>query len=198
MSFKFSLRDLLVLIALISVACAALANTGIWWHSIVVTATLTGMTGLVIWGTLNSGSRRAFAAGWLLFSAGYLALVFGPWTGQNLGANFLTTKLLAQMERNALGNHPSSPVMYSPGPLDANGDWNLVYSGLTSQSIWRSFQPSSGFVDLLGNNWVSACTTFQSTGHWLLASVFGYWGAHLAAFLYCFGRTAPQTNGSPS
>ena len=81
MTLKFSLRDLLLLIAVISVACAALANTGIWWHSIVVTVTLIGMTGLTIWGTLNSGSRRAFACGWLLFTAGYLTLVFAPWTG---------------------------------------------------------------------------------------------------------------------
>src|SRR5882757_5263754 len=98
MSLKFSLRDLLLLIAVISVACAALANTGIWWHSIVVTATLSGMTGLIIWGTLHAGSRRAFACGWLLCAAGYLALVFGPWTGNYLGANLITTKGLVQLE----------------------------------------------------------------------------------------------------
>ena len=86
MSLKFSLRDLLLLIAVISVVCAALANTGIWWHSIIVTSTLSGMTGLLLWGTLHSGSCRAFACGWLLFAAGYLALVFGPWTGSNLAA----------------------------------------------------------------------------------------------------------------
>jgi hypothetical protein len=192
MSLKFSLRDLLLLIALISVACAALANTGIWWHSIVVTATLTGMTGLVIWGTLHSGSRRAFACGWLLFAAGYLALVFGPWSGSNLGANLITTKGLSQLELKARGNNPSPSVLSNNGKtvIDYSGDGSFdtglvapgSYDFSGSSSTWTMYSTSfTGTV--FDRNWVTGCTTFQSTGHWLLASLFGYCGAHLAAFL---------------
>lgn len=197
MNLKFSLRDLLLLTALISVACAALANTGIWWHSIVVTATLTGMTGLVIWAALHTGSRRAFACGWLLFAAGYLALVFGPWTGNNLGANLITTKGLSQLELQALRDNPSPPVLNTNGVADIDSDLNLdvIYSGTINQTIWTSY-PSTGFANVVDRNWVSSYTTFQSTGHWLFASVFGYCGAHLAAFLFHFRREAPPKSNN--
>src|SRR5437868_641214 len=150
MSLKFSTRDLLFLIDVISVTCAALANTNIWWHSIVVTATLSGMTGLVIWGTLHAGSRRAFACGWLLFAAGYLALVFGPWTGSNLGANFITTKGLGQLEQQARRDNPSPPVLNVNGlaDLDSDGNLDLIVTGRVNQTIWTSYS-STGLVDVL-------------------------------------------------
>jgi hypothetical protein len=192
MSLKFSLRDLLLLTALISVACAALANTNIWWHSIVVTVTLSGMTGLLIGGTLHAGSRRAFACGWLLFAAGYLALVFGPWTGNNLGANLITTKGLAQLELQARRDSPSPPVLNVNGlaDLDSDGNLDLIVTGNVNQAIWTTYS-SAGFANVQDRSWASNYTTFQSTGHWLFASVFGYCGAHLAAFLFHFRRKAP-------
>ena len=187
MSLKFSLRDLLLLIAVISVACAAMANTGIWWHSIVVTATLSGMCGWLIWGTLHSDKRRAFVIGWLLFSAGYLALVFAPWTGNNLGTNFITSKGLALLELKAWGDHHSPFVLNQGQQMEFGNDLDLGYTGrININSIWTSYPPTSVW-DTPSRNWADSCTTFQSTGHWLLASAFGYCGAHLAAFL-CFRR----------
>ena len=184
MSLKFSLRDLLTLIAAISVACAALTNTGIWWHSIIVTATLTGMTGLLIWGTLNSGTCRAFACGWLMFAAAYLALVFGPWMGNNLGANFITSKGLARLEWKAWGDNHSPFVLNNGQQVDYHGYMDLDFNGIVNINSlgWASYPPTSVW-DAPGRNWADSCTTFQSTGHWLLASAFGYVGGHLAAFL---------------
>jgi hypothetical protein len=181
MNLKFSLRTLLILIAAICVACAALANTGIWWHSIIATATLTGMTGLLLWGALHPGQPRAFASGWLLFSAGYLALVFGPWTSNHIGATLVTTKGLVLLEQKALKDRSSPTVLYTNQPVDFSGDLSLVVSG--------QYVTTSQFPAAVGNtnNWASDLathyTTFQSTGHWLLASVFGYVGGCLAAFL---------------
>lgn len=192
MSLKFSLRSLLILIAVISVACAALANAGIWWHSIVVSATLTGMTGLILWGTLYPGTRRAFACGWLLFGAGYLAMVFGPWTGNNLGTNFFTSKGLAHLELKARGDNHSPFVLNHGQPADFGGELNLNYTGVINLNpIWTSYPPTSVW-DTSGRNWADICTTFQSTGHWLLASIFGYCGAHLAAILF-LRREAART-----
>lgn len=182
MNLRFSLRDLLVLIAVISIACAALANTGIWWHSIVVTATLTGMTGLLILGSLKPGSSRAYACGWLLFAAGYLIMVFGPWTGSNLGSNFITTKGLAELERRALGDNPS-PLVLNQGQ-QAN-DFDLGFVDITTINTVRlTTYPQTSIWDVSGRNWTYSVTTFHSTGHWLFAAAFGYCGAHLAAFLY--------------
>jgi hypothetical protein len=189
MSLKFSLRTLLILIGVICIACAALANTGIWWHSIVVTATLTGMTGLLIWGTLHTGPRRAFACGWLLFAAGYLALVFGPWTGNHLGGKLISTKALAHLELKARGNNPSPPVLNSAGNTvaDYNGDGSvdldLVAPAHYSNTIWTSYPATSVSGNVFGRSGVTNYTTFQSTGHWLLATALGYAGGCLAAFL---------------
>jgi hypothetical protein len=191
MNLKFSLKDLLLLTALIAVACAALVNTNIWWHSIVVTATLSGMTGLIIWGTLHAGSRRAFACGWLLFAAGYLTLVFGPWTGNNLGANLITTKALGQLELQARRDNPSPPVLNVNGlaDLDSDGNLDLIVTGRVNQTIWTS----TGLTSVLDQNGASSYTTFQSTGHWLFASVFGYCGAHLATILFHFRSKAAKS-----
>lgn len=183
MSLKFSLKDLLLLTALISVACAALANAGIWWHSIVVTATLSGMTGLVIWGTLHRGSRGAFAAGWLLVSVAYLSLIFAPSVTNNLGAHLITTKGLALLEARALGNQPSPPVLPAAPWMDLNANYN----GVVDYSYVLNL--TAGPYALAGNTlWSSATTngisTFQSTGHWLIASTLGFCGGHLAAFLW--------------
>lgn len=179
MNLKFSLRTLLILIAVICVACAALANTGIWWHSIIVTATLTGMTGLLLKGALHPGQPRAFASGWLLFSAGYLALVFGPWTGNHIGATLITTKGLVLLEQKAFKDRSFPTVLYTNQPVDFSGDLSLVISG---QYVTSQF-PAAGS----SNNWVNSLathySTFQSTGHWLLASAFGYAGGCLAALL---------------
>jgi hypothetical protein len=188
MSFKFSLRDLFILIGLSSVACAALANTGIWWHSLVVTATLTGMTGIIIWGTLHGGSRSAFACGWLLFASAYLTMVFGPWLGEHLGGNFITNNCLAELESRAFANKPSPTVFGSMGQVDFRGDLSIV----VGSKILSSSYPT-GFVDLLGIDRVHNITTFRSTGHWLFASVFGYCGAHLAALLFSFRQKASPT-----
>jgi hypothetical protein len=194
MNLKFSLKDLLLLTALISVACAALANTNIWWHSIVVTATLSGMTGLVIGAALHAGSHRAFACGWLLFAAGYLALVFGPWTGSNLGANFITSKALAHLELQARRDNPSPPVLNVNGlaDLDSDGNLDLIVTGNVNQAIWTTYS-SAGFANVQERSWASNYTTFQSTGHWLFASVFGYCGAHLAALLFYFRSKAAKS-----
>lgn len=189
MSLKFSLRDLLLLIAAISVACAAMANAGPTWHSIVVTATLTSLTGVTIWAALHPGPRRAFAGGWLLFAAGYLVLVFGPWTGESLGPGLITSKGLALLELKALGENPSPPVASNlTQVMDLGSDLDLIATGAYTLSIngapnarWNINQPWNG-----GS--LAGITTFQSTGHWLLASVFGYCGAHLAAFLFHFRR----------
>jgi len=195
MNLKFSLKDLLLFTALIAVACAALVNAGIWWHSIVVTTTLTAMTVLVIRGMLTSGPRRAFAAGWLLMAAAYLALVFGPWTGNQLGPNLITSKGLAQLEYTTRGNNPSPPVLeYNSSPqLDFGSDLSLIYSGSTIVSgnvymqprIWTStgYPTGNGVYTVYDNSATLSYSTFQSTGQWLFASILGFAGGHLAAFL---------------
>ena len=186
MNLRFSLRDLLMLVAVICISCAALANTGLWWHSVVVTATLLGMTGLVLWGALHPGQHRAWVCGWLLFAAAYLALVFGPWTGANLGTSLITTKGLGRLELACRGGNSSPQVLEQKSlPIDFDGDGyiDLSYSGrLNANSfpypLWIDYSSS------LGSNGAQSCTTFQSTGHWLLASVFGYLGGLLAIFLW--------------
>lgn len=195
MSLKFSLRDLLILIAVISVACAALANTGIWWHSFVVTATLTGMTGLLLWGVLNDGARRSFVCGWLLFTVGYLSLVFGPWTGNHLGIDLITSKGLSALELKTRGDNPSPPVMHGRQQMEYDQvlppNW-----GRNLYPSWTVYPPSSVW-SFTEPNWADSYTTFQSTGHWLLASVFGYCGGYLAIFLYhCRPPVPPGANRS--
>ena len=41
MRLRFSLKQLLILVALSAVACAALAQPGFWWHATIATAVST-------------------------------------------------------------------------------------------------------------------------------------------------------------
>jgi hypothetical protein len=191
---KFSLRDLLVLIAFICVACAALANTGIWWHSLIVTVTLAALTGLILWGLLCPGEGRAFAAGWLLFAAGYLGLVFGPWTASNLGPNLVTTKGLAGIEWATRGDKPSPPVFASmPYDYDEDGNLDLISTNSLVTSVWsRNALATEPVMDWTGVERPLNCTTFQSTGHWLLSVVLGYLGGAIALAFWRRKRAAER------
>ena len=63
---RFSLRQLLILVAFASVTCAALARPGYWWHAAIALAVSITAIGMVIAGIVCDSRRRAFAVGWLV------------------------------------------------------------------------------------------------------------------------------------
>jgi hypothetical protein len=190
MSFRFSLRQLLIVVALASVATAALAQPGYWWHATIATAVVAAAIGMLIAALVCDGVRRAFAIGWLVMAVGYLAVVFGPWTSTQLAPQLLTTKAISRLEAKWLGDQPS-PAVFGQAVYDYDGDGSVDLwvpasgyvatqpSGGSGRALWSYsgsqflYQPAAP-----PGNWLVTAnyTVFQGTAHWLLSAALGYCG----------------------
>lgn len=181
---RFSLRQLLILVAFASVTCAALARPGYWWHAAIALAVSITAIGMVIAGIVCDSRRRAFAVGWLVLAVGYLAVVLGPWTGSHLAPQLLTSRGLARLEAKWHGDQPS-PLMFpqaffdydsnSGGAIDLGNRWSDYYGYEVSGLVVRPQGP----VQFVSSNY----TVFQGTAHWLIAVVLGQFGGWLALAL---------------
>jgi hypothetical protein len=142
----------------------------------------------VIWQSLRAvllqGQSRAAAAGWLLFTVGYLALVLAPWLQTQVGPQLLTTKSLVYAQTNWRKEDPSS-FTTSVQPVsvwsDISGvvDWNGVVDGTSSTIVG-----GSGLVVFpypLQASQPGNVNYFQLSGQWLFAWVAGWLGATIAA-----------------
>ena len=194
MSFRFSLRQLLVVIAVSAVACAALARPSYLWHSGIVTFVVSVMTAMLIAAIVDHQRTRAFAVGWLLFAIGYLAVVLGPWTGAQIAPQLLTTKALANLEAKWHADQPSPPLF--PPAATSYTDWNgdgtidlwVNDPGLYGQPLGGSgavlWNVNTGrLVSRSGPEVSVNYSVFQATAHWLVALVLGQFGGSLASAL---------------
>ena len=190
MTLRFSLKQLLILVALSAVACAALAQPGYWWHATITTAVVLATIAMLIAALVCDGRRRAFAVGWIVLTVGYLAIVLGPWTSTQLAPQLLSTKGIANLEAKWHSNQPSPPL-FAPlmhdfdgdGSLDVwvtqNGNYNgrALWAYNTGQLIYHpATAPASSYA-------TANYTVFQATAHWLIAAALGYWGGILGALL---------------
>lgn len=194
---RFSLKQLLIVVAFSCVACASLARPGVWWHGTVVTAVAVAAIGMLIAAIVGSPQQRAFSIGWIVLSVGYLACVLGPWTAQHVGPQLLSSKGLLRLEYAWHKDQPSPPV-FGYSMMDADGDgvidlwidggrpgygrpvsrgvvaWNLKTLGAVSAQRPQA-APASNH------------SFFQATGHWLLAIVLGHLGGLFAAAMMRHG-----------
>ena len=209
MSFRFSLRQLLVVIAVAAVACAALARPSYLWHSTIVTATVVAMMGMLIAAIVGRERARPFAVGWLLLSVGYLAVVLGPWTSTQVAPQLLTTKALAKLEARWHADQPSPPLFQPLGVnyTDYNGD-GTVDLWVSEPGLYYG-QPAGGSGALLWNintgRFISRSapadlanySVFQATAHWLVAVVLGQIGGWFAMALARRQQSCPSRDALP-
>lgn len=197
MTLRFSLKQLLILVALSAVACATLAQPGYWWHATIATAVVLATISMLIAAVVSDGRRRAFAVGWLVLTVGYMAVVLGPWTSTQLAPQLLSTKGIAKLEAKWHGHQPSPPLFGQilqdfdgDGSLDIWVTQNDSFNGraLLAYNVnqW-TYQPAAPPA-----NWLATAnyTVFQATAHWLIAAALGYWGGVLGALL---ARKPPAT-----
>ncbi len=194
---RFSLKQLLILVAFASVTCAALAQPGYWWHATIVTAVAVTAIGMLIVALVSHSQRRAFAVGWLLLAVGYQAIVLGPWTGTHLSPQLLSTRALARLEAKWHGEQ-QTPLLFQQTVYDYDGDGDLDLSlpygyyngqpaGGSGRALWaytvRDLVISPPAPHPAAWPLSTNYTVFQGTAHWLIAAVLGYLGGMLAMVL---------------
>ncbi len=164
-SWQFSVFGLLVLVAFVSVACAAMVYASLWWASICLTCAVIAQLVAVLAVVYRHGSARAFWVGFALLGWGYLLLTFAPGLDRHIGQRLVTTKLLAflqpKLQRTPIYGNASELALY-PGkdPLMTVTETGTYYAPAPQ---WDHF---------------------QQAGHSLMAILIGFLGGLLARYFY--------------
>lgn len=191
--FRFSLRELSVLFAFVSVAFASLKFANDFWFMTVATVTMIVLFGSLIIATIDRGARQAFAIGFALTMIAYGAMLttghrivgsggsmnsknveFDQWAGR-----LPTTRLLRYVhmavERNewtdASGNvipgyDPKKPVVPQ---ISNRGPSSGSFGGPVGGAFFREVPPREIFVPI---------------GHCWWSLLLGYVGGYFGRFVY--------------
>jgi hypothetical protein len=176
MSLRFSLLGLIGLVSLSALACAALVQPGPGWLSVVVTLTAVAVGVQILRAVFAPNAVRAAAVGWLVFVVGYLAVALGPWLGQHVGPQLLSTEGLAYAQVNWRKEDPSAPVVQQQLGYN-NNVWQTLLDG-TSGTI--QFNNGPWAIPLVVQPQATSVNCFQLSGHWLCAWLAGWLGAAVA------------------
>jgi hypothetical protein len=191
---RFTVTNLLVLIALVGVGLGAMRDGSEWTTKAVYTLTLLAL----LVGLLGAIVRRQRAAwvGFALFGWTYAAVVLIPPVKTELQPYLLATSLMDQAVDRLLnlppspGELPKSPIMYEVnGKLTeaskvAFDEWNRMVQEYNKAAISRSsitFPPRAR-IDYA-----------KPIGNLFLALIFGFVGAILGRFMASW-RTSRRTN----
>lgn len=193
MRLRFSLRQLMALVAFAAIGCGGLVRPSVFLASLAFTATLVVLLIAILAAVGRTGTARVFWIGFALAGWGYLWLAHWPdeeytvsnqWRLQTAGP-LLTTKLL-RMAHAAI--HPA-PQGFSPTPQGVGGVGGGFFAVPTDPRLGPVFGQMSS-----PNPAVAAWAAYEETlsafmrfGHSLWALVFAYLGAHLTR---CFRATA--------
>ncbi|MHC4178427.1 MAG: hypothetical protein ACYSWU_13020 [Planctomycetota bacterium] len=164
-NWQFSVFGLLVLVAFVSVACAALVYASLWWASICPTGAVIAQLVAVLGVVYRRGSARAFWLGFAVLGWGYLLLAFAPGLDRHVGYRLITTKLFGllqpKLQRTPIHSNASELALFP-------GEDPLVT--MTETSTYYAPAPQ----------W----DHFQQAGHSLTAIVIGFLGGLIASYFY--------------
>ena len=180
MRVRFSLRQLMALVAFVAVGCGGLMRPSVYLASLIFTVTLVALLVAILAAVGRKGSARVFWIGFAIAGSGYLWLahwadeesytVSTDWRLQTTGPLF-TTKLLG-LTHGAL--HPA-PQGYPGG------------RGFFAVPVEPWLGPVFGQMGTRGPNSAAAAVAYETEldafmriGHSLWALLFAYLGGQLA------------------
>lgn len=172
MSFRISLLGLIGLVTLAGLACAALVQPSAAWLSVVVSLTAAAIVVQTLRALLFGGRRSAAASGWLLFAVAYLAITLGPWLGDHVGPQLLTSRAIEHARAKWPEQLSAAEGLTVSGGVNIN---NGVIDGVAVDYLLYS--PSVPFQR-------PAVNYFRHSAHWLFAWLAGWLGAALAAHFH--------------
>ena len=183
---RISLRELLVLVALIGVGCAALKSASSTWWTALSALALLAVMGFALVAALDRGARQAFALGFVICVSVYAVLLA---TQASIGGSGTST---SQEFDHYSGYLPTTRLL---GPLFEAIASSSYHDKQTGEVI-PNYDPSQAASGGLGGggfggmgSGVSAAETperhsFMRIGHLLWSLLLGYVGGHVGRAIY--------------
>jgi hypothetical protein len=176
----FSLRTLLIAVAIAAIGAVGLTTRNIWWASVMSTLTFGVLLAALVLATSGNGQTRSVALAFAICLATYMAITFSQ-LFDVYSRSLITYRLLTVtwnqvgVEKPQFTNTPDS--FYSEQLVDGENALTPVY-GL------------SGSVEV--RDYLLQMRAFFIVGHCLWAYLFGFLGASLATYLHRRANSTPH------
>jgi hypothetical protein len=157
---RFSLALIGVFVAVCGVAFGALRANSPVWADATLNLTLGFLLFAVLAAVIRRRGARSFWLGFSLFGWAYVLLTFGPWFDSQLKPHLVTNRFLEAASLRVL--------QYPPGAFRHY------------DNVWTA-DPVTGKWSLVASN---VGTTFERTGHCLIALLLGLAGGALGRLLF--------------
>jgi len=166
--WRLSLRELLMLVALVALAIVSLKYASLTWQGFVLSLTLLAFVAAAIAAFVDRGSRQAFALGMVVTMTIYAALLPTATLGSQLPTSYVLSMIRSGMlTRTYVDRQTGQPLPdYDPNNM-------TTPLGVNPRAFVRPRQitmPPSSQFKIIGHSW------------WSL--LLGYVGGRFAQFLY--------------
>jgi hypothetical protein len=155
---RMSLRQLLVLVALVALAIVSLKHASVFWRGVVGLVVFVAYVGCIIAAVMERGRRQAFAVGMAITMTIYGGLILCSGLADGMPGNYEFVPYNGVLPTTNL----LTPLYYSIVDYE-----DVVENGAIVRQIEH---PDSA--------------TFMTTGHYWRAVVLGYAGGRFARYLY--------------
>jgi WD40 domain-containing protein len=188
---RFSLATLMIVVALVAVACAALHYATELWASALMTITVGLLLVGVLGACLREGPSRTFCLGWSIFGWAYLVLALN-WFGAGASQQLLSTKLLAYVHPRLQQNASVPLTVDFSLPLNTAQGANLSSLAFSPDGEMLTTAGSDGAVRIWSTTNGKLVTTvvgkpswehFERVGHALFALLAATCGGAVAVLL---------------
>lgn len=165
---QFSIRELLIVVTIIAIGCAALTFASDGWRIAVDTITFFIVMTAGVVAIVGTDARRVFAIGFLVFGCGYFGVLWLQNTWHDIPTEF-----------DARARLPSSKLLLT---------WyNAIAVPTESDDPMALFGAGGGFAPAMPATRTvisPPIDTFMHIGHTLVMLMLGYLGGHFARFVY--------------
>jgi hypothetical protein len=181
--FRLSLRELLLLIAMVALACASMKYASPAWRTCVYTITMAIFMWAAVVAVIDRGPRQAFAIGMAILMVIYGVLIVNGTSGRSQGGN---------REMNpASGRLPTSRIVEYLFPITESVQW---IDRETDQVLpsYDLTNPPPGIRVYARTKRTPDPTTLMAIAHCWWAILLGYIGGRFARVVYLRRSDLPR------
>jgi hypothetical protein len=193
--FQFSLRNLLVAVALVAVGTAALLNANEWWASLLWGAALSILVFAGLLTIFRREAQRAFGSGYVVTGSFYLLLLmFGNGTFLPLITTKITAwgySLLPDAKKSQFMPPPAAPA----GGIGGSGMSGGMLPGMPSGAGMMPGMGGMGMGATLNPSYIDL-NEFVKVGHALWMLILSWFSGTVAVWLFRTRGTAERVSAT--